>query len=102
MELPLPWLNALLADKGCASDRSRKNLLMHAILPIIPPKANRKVPEHPGYRRYRGRNRVELMFNKLKQSRRIATRYDKTAFAFQSVLNRASVRLSIKSYANTA
>ena len=29
---------------------------------IIPPRSNRKVPEHPDYRRYRDRNRVERMF----------------------------------------
>ncbi len=73
---------------------------MNGILPIIPPKANRKVPEPPDYRRYRDRNRVERMFNKLKQSRRIATRYDKIALSFESSLNLPSVRLWIKSYVN--
>lgn len=102
MELPLPKPNALLADKGYDSDRFRESLLMHGILPIIPPKANRKVPEHPDYRRYRDRNRVERMFNKLKQSRRIATRYDKTALSFESFLNLASARLWIKTYVNRA
>ena len=102
MELPLPKPNALLADKGYDSDRFRESLLLHGILPIIPPKANRKVPEHPDYRRYRDRNRVERMFNKLKQSRRIATRYDKTALSFESFLNLASARLWIKSYVNRA
>ena len=75
---------------------------MHGIMPIIPPKANRKVPEHPDYHGYRDRNRVERMFNKLKQSRRIATRYDKTALSFESFLNLASARLWIKSYVNRA
>ena len=70
---------------------------MRGILPIIPPKANRKAPEHPDYRRYRDRNRVERMFNKLKQLRGIATRYDKTALSFESFLNLASARLWIKS-----
>jgi hypothetical protein len=31
---------------------------MHGILPIIPPRSNRKAPEHPDYRRYRDRNRI--------------------------------------------
>ena len=39
---------------------------------IIPPRSNREVPEHPDYRRYRDRNRIERMFAKLKQQRRIA------------------------------
>ena len=86
-----------MADKGYGGDRFRDSLLMRGILPIIPPKANRKAPEHPDYRRYRDRNRVERMFNKLKQLRGIATRYDKTALSFESFLNLASARLWIKS-----
>jgi IS4 transposase len=55
------------------------------------------VPEHPDYRRYRDRNRVERMFGKLKQQRRIATRYDKTILSFESFLNLAATRLWLKS-----
>ena len=40
---------------------------MRGILPIIPPRSNRKVPVHPDYRRYKDRNRIERMFGKLKQ-----------------------------------
>ena len=79
--------------KGYDGDRFRESLLMQGILPIIPPRSNRKVPEHPDYRRYRDRNRVERMFGKLKQQRRIATRYDKTVLSFESFLNLAAVRL---------
>lgn len=42
------------------------------------------------------------MFGKLKQQRRIATRYDKTALSFASFLNLAAVRLWLKSLVNTA
>jgi transposase len=70
MALPLPKPKALLADKGYDGDRFRENLLMRGILPIIPPRSNRKAPEHPDYRRYKDRNRVERMFGKLKQQRR--------------------------------
>ncbi|WP_369690480.1 hypothetical protein [Gluconobacter kondonii] len=40
------------------------------------------------------------MFNKLKQMRRIATRYDKTALSFMSFLNIAAARLWIESFVN--
>jgi len=60
------------------------------------------VPEHPDYRRYRDRNRAERMFGKLKQERRIAIRYDKTVLFFESFLNLAAARLSLKSLVNTA
>jgi transposase len=56
------------------------------------------VPEQPDYRRYR----VEHMFGKLKQQRRIATRDDKTALPFESFLNVAAARRWLKSYINTA
>ncbi len=66
---------------------------MRGILPIIPPKANRKVPEHPDYRRYKHRNRVERLFGFMKHQRCVATRYGKTALSFESFINLASVRL---------
>jgi len=51
------------------------------------------VPEHPDYRRYRDRNRVERMFGKLKQQRHIATRYDKTSLSFESFFKLPTTRL---------
>ncbi|MBF0865247.1 transposase, partial [Gluconobacter sp. R71646] len=53
-------------------------------------------------RRYRDRNHIERMFNRLKQMRRIATRYDKTALSFKSFLNIAAARLWIGSFVNMA
>jgi transposase len=102
MEIPIAAPKALLADKGYDGGRFRESLLIQGILPIIPPRSNRKVPEHPDYRRYRDRNRVERMFGKLKQQRRIATRYDKTVLSFESFLNLAATRLWLKFFVNTA
>ena len=70
--VPAATPRGLLADKGYDGDRFRESLLVCGILPIIPPRSNREVPEHPDYRRYRDRNRIERMFAKLKQQRRIA------------------------------
>jgi len=92
MEIPIAAPKALLADEGYDGDRFRESLLIQGILPIIPPRANHKVPEHPDYRRYRDRNRVERMFGKLKQQHRIATRYDKTVLSFKSFLNLVATR----------
>ena len=100
MTMPVTVPKALLADKGYDGDQFRESLLIRGILPIIPPRSNRKTPEHPDYRRYKDRNRIERLFNKLKQSRRIATRYDKTALSFASFLNLASIRLWLKSFVN--
>ena len=60
---------------------------------IIPPRSNRKVPEHSDYRRYKDRPRVKRMFGKLKHRRRIATRYEKTVLSFERFLNLATTRL---------
>ena len=102
MEIPVTAPKALLADKGYDGDRFRESLLLRGILPIIPPRSNRKTPEHPDYRRYKDRNRVERRFAKLKQQRRIATRYDKTVLSFESFLNLAAARLWLKSFVNAA
>ena len=62
MTLPAPKPKALLADKGHDGDRFLQSLLIRGILQIIPPRSNRKVPEHPDDRRYRNLYSVERMF----------------------------------------
>lgn len=57
---------------------------------VIPPKANRKIQRACDYALYRERNLVERFFNKLKQFRGIATRYDKRATHFLSGVYLAS------------
>ena len=90
----------MLADKGYDSDEVRSALLLKGILPVIPPKANRKEPITCDFRAYKDRNSIERMFNHLKQARRIATRYEKTALSFLSFLNIAAARLWLKHYVN--
>jgi transposase len=90
----------MLADKGYDSDEVRSALLLKGILPVIPPRSNRKEPISCNYRAYKDRNRIERMFNRLKQARRIATRYEKTALSFLSFLNIAAARLWLKHYVN--
>ena len=46
--------------------------------------------------------RIERMFGKLKQQRRIATRYDKTILSFESFLTLAATRLWLSSFVNAA
>jgi transposase len=69
-------------------------------LPVIPPKTNRKVPIACDFRAYKDRNRVERMFNRLKQFRRIATRYDKTAVSFLNFLALAAAKLWMPTHVN--
>lgn len=86
LDMPVGKPQAMLADKGYDGDDVRAGFLMRGILPIIPPKANRKQPIVCDVKRYRDRNQIERMFNRLKQFRRIATRYDKTAKSYLGFL----------------
>lgn len=102
MAIPVTKPKALLADKGYDGDTVRENLLIQGILPIIPPKANRREPIPCDFRRYRDRHRIERMFGHLKQFRRIATRYDKTVLSFVSFLNLAAIRKWLHNFVNVA
>lgn len=71
-------IEALLADKGYDSDAIRDDLIEANVEAVIPSKSNRREPIAHDQEKYRLRNHVERLFNKLKNWRRIATRYDKT------------------------
>jgi transposase len=91
----------LLGDKGYDSDDIRRDLIDRGIEPVIPPRSNRKTPIKYDREAYKRRNLIERCVNRLKQFRRIATRYQKTARAFVSMLCIAAARLWIKTV-NTA
>ncbi|MEQ8479902.1 MAG: transposase [Hoeflea sp.] len=88
----------MLADKGYAGDAVREALILQGILPVISPKSNRRSPAQCDYRAYKDCNRIERMFNRLKQFRRIATRYDKTAKSFLGFLCLAPARLWLRTF----
>ena len=83
----------MLADKGYDADAVREELLLRGTRPVIPPRSTRKYPPPCDYIAYKDRNRIERMFNRLKQFRRISTRYDKTKVSFAGFLALASVRI---------
>jgi len=74
--------SALIADKAFDADAFIDALNDRAIVPVIPPKSNRKTPRSCDFPLYRERNLVERFFNKIKHFRAIATRYDKLAKTF--------------------
>jgi transposase len=73
-------------DKGYSSPTARRRLHRRGIVPVIPSKRNQK--RQPGFDReaYRERNRIERLINRLKQFRRIATRYEKRAVNYLAML----------------
>lgn len=91
----------LLGDKGYDANAIRDDLDERGIEPVIPPKTNRKEPIEYDRDAYKRRNLIERCVNALKQCRRIATRYEKTARAFLSILCIGAARLWIKTV-NTA
>ncbi|MES6426782.1 IS5 family transposase, partial [Cutibacterium acnes] len=98
IELPVAKPRMMLADKGYDGDEVRTALLMKGVLPVIPPKSNRRETIACDFKAYKDRNRIERMFNRIKQFRRIATRYDKTAASYLGFLALASVKLWMPTY----
>ncbi|NCP15408.1 MAG: IS5 family transposase [Sphingomonadales bacterium] len=82
----LPKARALLGDKGYDADWFRAALADRGISACIPSKANRKLQIPHDRILYRQRHRVENMFGKLKDWRRIHTRYDRCAHTFMSAI----------------
>ena len=74
----------LVADKGYDADHLRRALRAAGTTPVIPGRRNRKRPIRHDRRRYRGRHLIKNAFCRLKDFRRIATRYDKLAANFLS------------------
>jgi transposase len=82
----LPPAKILLADRGYDADWFREALAARGTLACIPSKSNRKIHIPHDKLRYRNRHRIENMFAKLKDWRRIHTRYDRCAEIFFSAI----------------
>jgi transposase len=78
----MPKSPILLDDKGCDSNAIRHKVEEKGTMPNIPPKANRRWKNCFSSVLYRDRNAIERMFGRLKDFRRIATRYDRSATNF--------------------
>jgi transposase len=82
----LPSASALIADRGYDSNWLRAALTAKGIAPCIPPTKSRKRPIDYDKTLYRQRHKVENLFAKLKDWRRIATRSDRCAHTFFSAI----------------
>ena len=82
----LPQAKAMLGDRGYDADWFRAALAERGITACIPSKTNRKIPIPHDTILYRQRHRIENMFGKLKDWRRIHTRYDRCAHTFMSAI----------------
>ena len=82
----LPKANWLLADRGYDADWFRDALKDKGIKPCIPGRKSRGKHINYDKRRYKRRNKIEIMFGRLKDWRRVATRYDRCPKVFLSAI----------------
>ena len=82
----MPRAKVLLADKGYDADWFREALANRKIAACIPSKSNRKAPIPHDAALYKQRHRIENMFGRLKDWRRVHTRYDRCAHAYFSAI----------------
>lgn len=89
----LPAAEWLLGDREYDADWFREALADKGITPCIPGRKSREKPVKYDKRRYRKRNRIEIMFGRLKDWRRVATRYDRSPIVFLSAIALAATVL---------
>ena len=87
----LPKARELIADRGYDSNTFRAALAERGIVACIPLKKNRKAPIPYDKKLYRQLHRIEITFGRLKDWRRIATRYDRCATTFFGAITLAVI-----------
>ena len=90
-----------MGDKAFAGRPSREHLRSRRIGAVIPTQTGER--RRPGFDRAadRARNQVERLFNRLKQFRRLATRYEKRAANYLAMLHLGAILIWINAFADT-
>ena len=88
--------DAVIADKAYDSDAVVDAAKRQGAEAVIPSKKNRKVPREYDEHLYKDRKKVEWFINLLKQYRRVATRYEKTARNFLGFVHVASIMILLR------
>ena len=83
----------VMGDQGDDRDKIRKMLSQQGITPCILPRRCRKKPVHDSKRVDRKRHKIENLFSRLKDWRRLATREDRGAQVFRSAILLAAIVL---------
>lgn len=87
---------ALLADKGYDANHLVDAIEERGTEVVIPPKRDRKLQRVYDTDLYKERNKIERFFNKLKQFRRVATRYDKLLANFMGFVKLAAIAIWLR------
>jgi transposase len=91
-----------IADKGYDSAEIRDAIVNEGMVPVIPSRSNALEPLPLDKKEYRERNRVERLVSKLKQFRRIATRYEKLAITYLAMIHITSALIICREFVNRA
>ena len=86
----------VIADKGYDSDAFVTIIKASGARAVIPPRNNRKTLRAYDKDIYKERNLVERMFQKLKQYRRVATRYERLAINYMTMLSLSCILIWLK------
>jgi transposase len=86
----------VMGDKAYGTKEIREDIEEQGGNDCIPPKSNTVEPWECDFYQYKERHVVECVFHKLKQFRRVATRYDKLSRSFLSFVLLASVMILLK------
>ncbi|EPR44205.1 transposase, IS4 [Desulfovibrio sp. X2] len=85
--------DCVIADRGYDSNEIAAEVKKMGAEPVIQPRSHRNAPREYDRYLYRERNLIERMFCRLKQFRRIASRYDKLSSSYLSFLHIASISI---------
>ena len=96
----VPVVDELVADRGFDGDPQRLACIGRDVAAVIPNRSNRIEPWPFDEAAYRGRNKVERLFAKAKQFRRVATRYEKLKAMFLGVVHLALGFIRLRRIAN--
>ena len=90
----------VVGDKAFDSEQLLNYIEEKGAISVIPPRKNRKEQRKYDKVIYKNRNQIERFFNRLKQFRRIATRYDKLLLSFLSLVQLAVVFITIPKFSS--
>lgn len=85
-----------LMDKAYDADKLIEQLISQGIIPVIPPKSNRKKPREYDKHMYKERHLIECFIGKIKQFRRIFSRFDKWAKNYMFFLRFAAALIWLR------
>jgi transposase len=86
---------AIVGDKGYPGRPVRDYLRRHGISAVIPPLKTGRTPRLMDWKLYRERNVIERLVGRLKEYRRIATRYEKLAASYLAFVQLAAIRIRL-------